>query len=161
MLNVIIGCCLVTKLRLTVLWPHRCSPSGCSVHGISQVRIPEWVAISFSRESSWLRDWTHISHIGRRILYHWATWEFQSSCYISVFQWTVFWDCDLQNCFSHGIASCPSLPPALTFCSVPWPQCSQSVSSKPSALLTVSPLWVILGILEGAGVGRIPFQQPG
>ena len=40
-------------------------------------------------------------------------------------------------------------------------QCSQSVSSKPSALLTASPLWVILGILEGAGVGRIPFQQPG
>jgi len=27
-----------------------CSPSGSSVHGISQARILEWVAISFSRD---------------------------------------------------------------------------------------------------------------
>ena len=30
----------------------RCSPSGISVHGISQARILEWVAISSSRGSS-------------------------------------------------------------------------------------------------------------
>ena len=29
-----------------------CSPPGSSVHGISQARILEWVAISFSRGSS-------------------------------------------------------------------------------------------------------------
>ena len=29
-----------------------CSPSGSSVHGISQARILEWVAVSFSRGSS-------------------------------------------------------------------------------------------------------------
>ena len=29
-----------------------CSPPGSSVHGILQVRIPEWVAIPFSRGSS-------------------------------------------------------------------------------------------------------------
>ena len=29
--------------------PMNCSPSGSSVHGISQARIREWVAISFSR----------------------------------------------------------------------------------------------------------------
>ena len=35
---------------------HRdCSPLGFSVHGISRARIVEWVAISFSRESSWSR----------------------------------------------------------------------------------------------------------
>ena len=34
---------------------------GSSVYGISQVRILEWVAISFSRVSFWPRDWTHIS----------------------------------------------------------------------------------------------------
>ena len=28
-----------------------CSPQGFSLHGISQARIAEWVAISFSRES--------------------------------------------------------------------------------------------------------------
>ena len=32
-------------------------------------------SISFSRGSSWPRDWTHISCIGRRILYCWVTWE--------------------------------------------------------------------------------------
>ena len=43
--------------------------------GISQVRILEWVAISFSRGSTWPRDRTCISCTGRWILYHWATWE--------------------------------------------------------------------------------------
>ena len=33
-----------------------CSPLGSSVHGISQARILEWIAISFSRGSSWPRD---------------------------------------------------------------------------------------------------------
>ena len=32
--------------------PMDCSPPGPSVHGISQARILEWVAISFSRGSS-------------------------------------------------------------------------------------------------------------
>ena len=36
---------------------------GSSVHEILQVRILEWVAISFSRESSWPRDGTCISYI--------------------------------------------------------------------------------------------------
>ena len=45
------------------------------VHGIFQARILEWVAISFSRESSWSRDWTYVSCIGRQILYLWATRE--------------------------------------------------------------------------------------
>ena len=51
---------------------------GSSVHGISQARVLEWVAISFSRESSRSRDQTHISCsscTGRQILYHCATWE--------------------------------------------------------------------------------------
>ena len=32
--------------------PVDCSPPGSSIHGILQARILEWVAISFSRESS-------------------------------------------------------------------------------------------------------------
>ena len=51
------------------------SPPGSSVHGISQTRILEWVAISFSRGSSQPRDQTHVSWIRRQILYHWATRE--------------------------------------------------------------------------------------
>ena len=39
------------------------SPPGSSVHGILQARILVWVAISFSRGSSWPRDRTCISCI--------------------------------------------------------------------------------------------------
>ena len=35
-----------------------CNLPGSSVHGIFQARVLEWVVISFSRGSSWLRDWT-------------------------------------------------------------------------------------------------------
>ena len=34
------------------------SPPGSSVHGLSTARILEWVAVSFSRVSSWPRDQT-------------------------------------------------------------------------------------------------------
>ena len=52
-----------------------CSPPGSSVHGVPQARILEWVVISFSRGSSHLRDWIHISCISRLVLYHGTTWE--------------------------------------------------------------------------------------
>ena len=39
---------LVTKLRLTLFDPLDWNRPGSSVHGISQARILEWVAISFS-----------------------------------------------------------------------------------------------------------------
>ena len=55
--------------------PTDCSLPGSSVHGISQARILEWVAISFSRRSSLTRDETRASCIGRWILYHWTTRE--------------------------------------------------------------------------------------
>ena len=51
-----------------------------SAHGIFQARILKWVAISFSRGSSWPRDWIRvscISYISRQILYHCDTWEAQ------------------------------------------------------------------------------------
>ena len=51
------------------------NPTRLSVHEISQARILEWVAISFSRGSSPTQRWTGISCIGRHILYHWATWD--------------------------------------------------------------------------------------
>ena len=41
-------CCLVTKSCPTLLRPHGLYPPGSFVHWISQARIPEWVAISFS-----------------------------------------------------------------------------------------------------------------
>ena len=44
-------------------------PSGSSVHGVSQVRLLDQVAISFSRGSFPPRDQIHISCIGRWVIY--------------------------------------------------------------------------------------------
>ena len=67
------------QLRLTLCNPMDCRPLGSSVHGILQARILEHVAISYSKGSSGPRDWTHVSCLGRGILYHWATWEASST----------------------------------------------------------------------------------
>ena len=55
------------------LWPH--SLPGSSAHGIPQARILEWVAIPFSRGSSWPRDRTQVSWIAGRFFTIWATRE--------------------------------------------------------------------------------------
>ena len=52
-----------------------CSLPGSSVHGILQARILEWVAISFSRGSSWPRDRTPVSCIAGRFFTIWARRE--------------------------------------------------------------------------------------
>ena len=49
------------------------SMPGSSVHGILQARILEWVAISFSRGTSQLRDQTQVSRIAARHFTLWAT----------------------------------------------------------------------------------------
>ena len=56
----------------TLCNPMDCSPPGSSVHWILQARILEWVAMPSSRESSQIRDRTHVSYIfiGLQVLYH-------------------------------------------------------------------------------------------
>ena len=43
------------------------TPMGCTVYGILQARIREWVAFPFSRGSSQPRDQTQVSHIAERL----------------------------------------------------------------------------------------------
>ena len=52
-----------------------CSLPGSFVHGIFQARRLDWVAISFSRGSSWLRNRTLISCIAGRFFTDWAMRE--------------------------------------------------------------------------------------
>ena len=52
---------------------------GFSIHGIFQARVPEWVAISFSRGPSWLRVRAQVSRIAGRRFMLWATREAHSS----------------------------------------------------------------------------------
>ena len=68
--------CSVARSCPALCDPMDYSLPGSSVHGISQARILEWVAISSSSRSTQPRDWTLISCvscIGRRTLYHWAS----------------------------------------------------------------------------------------
>ena len=65
----------VAQLCPALCDPMDCSPPGSSVHGILQARILEWVAISFSRGSSWPRDRTQVSRTAGRHFYLWATRE--------------------------------------------------------------------------------------
>ena len=68
--------CVCAQSLSPALWdPMECSPPGFSVHGSLQARMLGWVAILFSRGSSWLRNRTRVSYISKRILYHWATWK--------------------------------------------------------------------------------------
>ena len=76
-------CCLVTKLCLTLCDPMDGSPPGSSVHGISQARILEWVAISFTRGYSWPKGQIHIFSVSRWILHHRATRKAQCNEYCS------------------------------------------------------------------------------
>ena len=85
-------CCSLSCVQL-ICDPMDCSLPSSSIHGTSQAKIPERVAISFSRRSFRPRDWTHVSWIGRQILYHWATWE------------------ALMYIFSSIAQSCPTLQP--------------------------------------------------
>ena len=61
--------CIVHRVTKSQTWQSDfhftslmdCSPPGSSAYGISQARILEGVAISFSRKSSQSRDWTCVS----------------------------------------------------------------------------------------------------
>ena len=66
-----ISCSVVSNsLRLQGLYP-----AGCTVHGIFQARIPEWVGIPFFRGSFWPKDRTWIScTVGDSLLLnHWES----------------------------------------------------------------------------------------
>ena len=77
--NFVLHAWVLAQLCLTLCDPMDCSLLwGCkesdtaSVYGIFQVTILEWVAISYSRGSSWSRDRTLvscISCIGRQMVY--------------------------------------------------------------------------------------------
>ena len=76
--------CVRAQSCLTLLNPMDCRLPGSPVHEIFQARILEWVAISYSRGPSWLRDLTGISCVScsetqscsvRWILCHCTTWE--------------------------------------------------------------------------------------
>ena len=69
----------------TLCDPMNCSLPGSSVHGILQAGILKWVAISFSRRSSWPSDRTYLFCIAGRFLTIWATDHKKEK--FSIFAW--------------------------------------------------------------------------
>ena len=70
------------------------SSPGSSIHGILQARILEWVAIPFSKGSSWTRDQTSVSCIAGRFFFnclsfHACVQSLFSHVWIFVTLWTV------------------------------------------------------------------------
>ena len=81
---------VVVVLLLSCVWlcdPVDCSPPGSSVHGISQARILQWAAISFSRESSQPRDQTSISCLAGGCCTTEPPGKSQSFCFIINLDW--------------------------------------------------------------------------
>ena len=58
-----------SEVKVVQLCPTLCNPMDCTIHGILQARILEWVAFTFFRGSSQPRDWSQVSHIAGRFLY--------------------------------------------------------------------------------------------
>ena len=71
---------LVARSCPTLYDPMDCSPPGCSVHGILQARILEWIAISSFRGSSRPRDRSWVSCIADRFFTAWESLEISSKC---------------------------------------------------------------------------------
>ena len=84
--------CSVTQLCLTLCDTLQCSPQGSSVHGLSQARILEWVAIYSSRGSSCPRDWTSISCIEGGFFAHLAI----GKNILTKFKWNRNWEIYLK-----------------------------------------------------------------
>ena len=113
-----------------------CSKPDSSINGIFQARILAWVVISFSRISSWLRDWAWVSHIvGRDIT---ITVQFSSV----QFSRSVVSDSLRPHESQHARPPCPSPTPGVHSNSCPssrwcYPAISSSVipfSSCPQSL---------------------------
>ena len=72
------------KSCLTLFDPMDCNLPSSSVYGISQARILEWNATSFSRGSSPPRNWNQVSWIAGRFFTDCATREARKASYKTV-----------------------------------------------------------------------------
>ena len=113
-----------------------CNPPGSSVHGILQARILEWVAISFSRGSSWHRDQIHIycvSCIAGGFLTTWAVGETHSpplpcQLILNCMKLQKTLDCILV--VSHKLCLRNSYNSFLTLSSIPYCRTAPSLPSQ-------------------------------
>ena len=97
-----------------------CSLSGSSVRGVLQARTLEWVAIPFSRGSSWPRNWTLVFCIAGRFFTVWATREAHYPQTRELFWVRLHWAAIQQplNCYQDTVLMSEAWSSYLTF--LPW-----------------------------------------
>ena len=101
-----------------------CSPPGSSVHGISRARILEWVAISFSRASSQLRNLFPVSCVSGGATREASKQQILFSC-------SVVSNSLQPHGLQHTRIPCPSLSPGICSNSCPLSQwCYLTTSSS-------------------------------
>ena len=127
----------VTQSCLTLCNPMDCSLPGSSVLGIFQAPVLEWIAISFSRESSQPRAQTRVSHIVDRGFTVWAavhlklTHHCKSAISSVQFSHSVIFNSLQPHELQHTTLSCPS--PSSRTCSNSCPSsqwCHPTISSS-------------------------------
>ena len=103
-LAIFVMCVLVPQACPTLWNPGDYSPPGSSVLGIPQARMLEWVAIYFSRASSWPRDRTQV-FIAGRFFTVWATrgWKTFSHQVLFIFWSSVVIDSQVPEERAEGI----------------------------------------------------------
>ena len=109
-----------------------CSPPGCSVYGICQARILEWVAISLFRGSSGFRDQTWVSCIASWFFTDWVTREGPLNSFSSVqLSRSVLSDSLKPHGLQHDRPPCPSPTPGAysNTCPLNW-WCHPTISSS-------------------------------
>ena len=67
------------EVKVAQLFPTLCDPMDCTVHGILQAGILEWVAVPFSRGSSQPRDQTQVFRIAGGFFTSWAPRKFKNT----------------------------------------------------------------------------------
>ena len=94
-----------------------------------------WSGLSFPspRGSSWLRDWTQVSCIGRWILYHWATRETLTMISKFKFSHSVMSDSLWTHESQHARPPCPSPTPEV------YPNPNSRSLPKPISIVLVMP----------------------
>ena len=85
------------KVKVTQSWSTVCKAMDCSVHGILQARILEWVTFPFSMGFSQPRGRTQVSLIAGGFFTSWATREAQEYWSVRVIEKPIPSPADLPN----------------------------------------------------------------
>ena len=153
---------LVPRSCLTLCSPMDCSLPDSSVRGISQARVLEWVAVSFSKRSSQPRDWAQVSCIAGRLLTIWATREtkpMQRRLQWAVINTNLWGSSEQRETGLPGkkipICSVIGCPPAEPSVSPPWDSVHHYAHFRPKTLASGAAPWpcpAICAASRGSGL---------